>query len=103
METKFYKAKSFKQIALQSITLLAVTTLLGVNVYAKNQTNNQKNKSLPNTKLSTDIHFDDLNVHGRRQSPFGATATVESEKNTPKLIDYRTDFKDRLAQQRSGR
>ena len=99
METKINTYKTLKKTVLLGLTLLNVTCLLSTNALA----NNQKNKSLPNTKLSTDIHFDDLTVHGRRQSPFGATATIESEKNTPKLIDYRTDFKDRLAQQRSGR
>ena len=52
---------------------------------------------------SYDIHFDDLTVRGRRQSPLGFTTAVESDKTTPSLIDYRTDYRDRLSQMEEGR
>jgi hypothetical protein len=60
-------------------------------------------KSPVGAKLSTDIHFDGVNVSGRRQSPFGASAVVENEKATPNLIDYRTNYADRIQRSKSGR
>jgi hypothetical protein len=60
-------------------------------------------KSPSNAKLSTDIHFDGLEVNGRRQSPFGASAVVENEKETPNLIDYRANYDDRVQRSQSGR
>lgn len=55
------------------------------------------------SNLSTDIHFDGVTVRGRRQSPFGASAVIESEKETPELIDYRRDYNDRIRRSASGR
>lgn len=57
----------------------------------------------PAAKLSTDIHFDGVNVGGRRQVPFEASAVVENEKQTPSLIDFRGDYNDRIARSRTGR
>ncbi len=61
--------------------------------------------SVPNngTKLSTHMSFDDLRVNGQRQSPFGATAAVEAEKNLPQFIDFRSNYNDRIKNSRTGR
>jgi hypothetical protein len=90
--------------------LICVSILLGTAVHAASPSNKKSqkkksavSKSLPTTKLSTDIHFDDLTVRGRRQSPLGFTTAVESDKITPSLIDYRSDFRDRLSQMEEGR
>lgn len=55
------------------------------------------------TQLTTDMRFDDMTVRGLRQSPFGATATIESDKVPKEFVDYRSDFNDRIAKSRSGR
>lgn len=55
------------------------------------------------SKLSTDIRFDGTTVNGKRHAPFGMTTTVEDEKNTPSLIDYRSNFNDRVARSKTGR
>lgn len=62
-----------------------------------------KKKNGFDPQLSTDINFNDLTVRGLRQSPLGLTTSVESEKDIPKLIDYRTDYRDRVAQSATGR
>ncbi len=93
-----------------TIQLLTVALLLGVAVIAnaKPRTSNAtpvvaQVKSPSMAKLSTDIHFDGVNVNGRRQSPFGASAIVENEKVTPNLIDYRSNYNDRILRSKSGR
>lgn len=48
--------------------------------------------------LGTEFQFDNLSVHGRYQGPFQGVATVENEKDTMQLIDYRREYKDRLKQ-----
>jgi hypothetical protein len=55
------------------------------------------------TKLSTDIRFDGTTLRGKRHAPFGMTATVEQDKNTPSLIDYRNNYNDRVARSKTGR
>lgn len=60
-------------------------------------------KTPANAHLSTDIRFDGLDVNGRRQSPFGASAVVENEKQTPNLIDYRANYNDHVERSKSGR
>jgi hypothetical protein len=47
-------------------------------------------------KLSTNMQFDELNVHGRYQAGDTGYATVEDEKPLDDLLDYRTEYKDRL-------
>lgn len=74
----------------------------GPSKKAKKQTAESKRKS-EDSKLSTDINFNDLTVRGLRQSPLGMTTTVENEKDIPRLIDYRWDFQDRAARSASGR
>jgi hypothetical protein len=86
--------------------LLTVALLLGVVVMANAAQTKAKrpvSKSPMMAKLSTDIHFDGVDVSGRRQSPFGASAVVENEKATPNLIDYRNDYNDRILRSKSGR
>lgn len=53
--------------------------------------------------LSTDMTFDDLNLTGKRQSPFGADVVVEDEKGIPSLVDYRKNYKDRAEATQYGR
>lgn len=53
--------------------------------------------------LSTDMTFSDLNLTGKRQSPFGSQVTVEDEKGIPSLVDYRKNFKDRAEATQFGR
>lgn len=54
-------------------------------------------------KLSTDMHFDELGVHGRYQSGDEGYAIVEDEKALDDLLDYRKDYKDRLKKSRFQR
>jgi len=54
-------------------------------------------------KLSTDMHFDELGVHGRYQSGDEGYAVVEDEKALDDLLDYRKDYKDRLKKSRFQR
>ena len=54
-------------------------------------------------KLSTDMHFDELNVHGRYQAGDEGYAVVEDEKALDDLLDYRKDYKDRLKKSRLQR
>lgn len=57
----------------------------------------------PKPKLSTDMNFNDLTVSGSKQSPLGLTTTIENEKDIPRLIDFRSDFRDRVKQSATGR
>jgi len=57
----------------------------------------------PQTRISTEHKFDGLDATGRYQSPLGATAAIESDKETLNLIDFRSNFRDRAEQARSGR
>lgn len=87
-----------------TLKVFFVSLLLGTTAFAsskKGQSGMIPGAAKP--KLSTDIHFDGVNVTGRRQSPFGATAVVESDKKTPNLIDYRSNYDDRIARSKSGR
>ncbi len=52
-------------------------------------------------QLATEFQFDNLSVHGRGQGVFQGVATVENEKSTATLIDYRKDYKDRISQSES--
>jgi mRNA-degrading endonuclease toxin of MazEF toxin-antitoxin module len=47
-------------------------------------------------KLSTNVQFDELSVHGRYQAGDTGYATVEDEKALDDLLDYRKEYKDRL-------
>lgn len=53
--------------------------------------------------LSTDMSFGDMNLTGKRQSPFGSQVVVEDEKGIPSLVDYRKNFKDRAEATQFGR
>lgn len=53
--------------------------------------------------LSTDMSFNDMNLTGKRQSPFGSQVVVEDEKGIPSLVDYRKNFKDRAEATQFGR
>ena len=90
---------TFNSFCLSILLMGSLSAHAGKNTQKK--TVNSQN--LPSTRLSTDIHFDDLTVKGRRQSPLGFTAAVESEKSTPSLIDYRNDYRDRLSRTEEGR
>jgi hypothetical protein len=46
--------------------------------------------------VGTDFRFDDLTVHGQYQSANEGLVTVENDKDLNNLLDYRTDYKDRL-------
>jgi len=86
------------------LILLGIGLLSSFSAFAKKTPAAKANdKSLPSTKLSTDIRFDSLTVHGRHQSPFGVTSVVEAEKETLSLVDYRKDFSDRMDILRQGR
>jgi len=47
-------------------------------------------------KLGTDYNINEMSVRGRYESSLAGIATVENEKQTRELIDYRSDFKSRL-------
>jgi hypothetical protein len=53
-------------------------------------------KSPLGAKLATDHTFDNLSVNGRYQSAFEGVATVENEKQLQDLLDYRTNYDDRI-------
>ncbi len=55
------------------------------------------------SRLSTDIRFDGATVEGKHHKPFGVATTVEEEKTTPTLIDYRRNFNDRINRSKTGR
>jgi maltose-binding protein MalE len=50
--------------------------------------------------VGTDFKFDDLTVHGQYQSANEGLVTVENDKELKNLLDYRTDYKDRLKSSR---
>lgn len=66
---------------------------------ARKSPSHQRNQA----RLSTEHRFDGLDAAGRYQSPLGATAAIESDKDTLNLIDFRSNFRDRAEQSRSGR
>jgi hypothetical protein len=90
-------------VTFQLLTMSILLTVVSTAGAGETAPANQQEGTLPQSHLSTDIHFGDMMVRGRHQSPLGLTSAVESEKNTPKLIDYRTDFSDRVARSKSGR
>lgn len=50
--------------------------------------------------VGTDFKFDGMTVHGQYQSANEGLVTVENEKELTNLLDYRTDYKDRLKSSR---
>ena len=86
------------------LTGLIIGTLLTLPMSAFSATNTApgtfKKKSTasttPKPSLGTDFKFDDLTVHGQYQSANEGLVTVENHKNLNNLLDYRTDYKDRL-------
>ena len=51
-------------------------------------------------EIGTDFKFDGMTVRGQYQSANEGLVTVENEKQLTDLLDYRTDYKDRLANSR---
>ena len=52
-------------------------------------------------KLSRDVVFDGSVVNGKYLSSGEAVSTVENEKSLGNLIGMRSDFKDRLTEERA--
>jgi len=63
----------------------------------------KKTKGLParkthamGAKLGTNFNMNDVSVHGRYDNALGGVSTIENEKIANDLLDYRTEYKDRL-------
>ncbi len=84
--------------------ILIALTIAATTSAAAAASKSKKHKALPEgTKLSTDMHFDELNVHGKYQAGDEGYATVEDDKQLNDLLDYRKDYKDRLSKSRFQR
>jgi hypothetical protein len=92
-----------RNVTIQALTMAIFLTSMPAAAAKKNERAAMVPAKTSNLKLSTDIHFDGVNVNGRRQAPFGASAVVENEKQTPNLIDYRSSYEDRITRSKSGR
>ena len=47
--------------------------------------------------VGTDFYFNAVTVRGHYESPDGSIVTVEDDKKLGDLLDYRTNYKNRLA------
>ncbi|NQZ01634.1 MAG: hypothetical protein HRT45_13305 [Bdellovibrionales bacterium] len=77
------------------ITLLIVILFLSFSLNALAASKGKKSAD----KLSTNVEFNPMTVHGRYQYAAEATAKVENEKVLFDLLGPRKDFKDRLNKQ----
>jgi hypothetical protein len=79
-----------------AISVTLIGTAVGAHAKLSSVSRNQ-------ARLSTEHKFDGVDATGRYQSPLGATAVIESDKDTMNLIDFRSNFRDRAEQAQSGR
>ncbi len=84
---------------------LPVFILLGSTVGANAKVSTAPKRRAPISsiegKLSTEHKFDELSVRGRYQSGFEGVVTVENEKKINDLLDYRTNYNDRINNSRA--
>jgi flagellar basal body-associated protein FliL len=90
-----------KKLMKVSIIIL-LTTAFAASAAASGRPSKKKNvsqyssQSKLGAKLGTEFEFNDLSVRGRYQGAFESSVTVENEKQLEDLLDYRTEYKDRL-------
>ncbi|MEQ1664468.1 MAG: hypothetical protein ABL927_03740 [Bdellovibrionales bacterium] len=65
-------------------------------VTTRAEKNIQNQKHPMGAQLGTDFNVDEAAVHGRYETSLAGVATVENEKKIRDLIDYRSDYKNRL-------
>ncbi len=53
----------------------------------------------PKPSLGTNFYFNAVTVHGRYETPDESIVTVEDDKKLGDLLDYRTNYKNRLAEE----
>jgi hypothetical protein len=84
-----------KRLAFLIILTAALPALAATNTAKKAS---QTSASIAGEKINvgTDFKFDDLTVHGQYQSANEGLVTVENDKELSNLLDYRTEYKDRL-------
>ncbi|MCB0350658.1 MAG: hypothetical protein KDD38_05705 [Bdellovibrionales bacterium] len=75
-----------------------VLAMVATGAEAKVKNSPRKRKAAPSiqSQLGTDHSFNELSVRGRYQSAFEGVATVENEKELHDLLDYRTNYNDRI-------
>jgi len=82
------------------ISIMSVVFLSQPGLAAKGKAKKRATKQkMSAPRLSTNVEFDALTVHGRYQYAAEATAKVEKEKVLFDLLGPRKDFKDRLNKQ----
>lgn len=81
---------------------LALTSFAAAEASAKKKSKN-KDVSRLGEKLGTEHNFNELSVRGRYQSGFEGVAIVENEKGIEDLLDYRTNYNDRIQTSKSQR
>ena len=56
----------------------------------------------PKPSLGTNFYFNAVTVHGHYESPDESIVTVEDDKKLGDLLDYRTNYRNRLADEIDG-
>ncbi len=91
-------------IALKALSIILAIGVASVS-YAGSQPKRTKKpitaaNAATATDVGTDFKFDGMTVRGQYQSANEGLVTVENEKELSNLLDYRTDYKDRLKNSR---
>jgi hypothetical protein len=84
--------------ALSLLTLISLSTAVAANSVKKVKV--AKKPINVKSDVGTDFKFDGMTVHGQYQSANEGLVTVENEKELTNLLDYRSDYKDRLKKSR---
>jgi opacity protein-like surface antigen len=87
----------------QFIFIISLIALSAAATTADQNKLTKKAAAQTGAKLSTEMSFDELNVHGHYQAGDEGYATVENEKGLKDLLDYRQHYKDRLRYSRLQR
>lgn len=76
---------------------LILISIISSSTYAKKMDTKSSNKTSDrNSRLSTEMNFNDMMVRGKYQYSGELAATVEKEKSLADLLGVRKDFKDRM-------
>ena len=78
---------------MKTLILLLISSVFIAPCYAKTKTRAEEQLGV---KLGTSFKFDPLSVNGKYQSPTEGLVVVENEKLIGDILDYRSNFNDRI-------
>jgi len=94
MKARFFMALTILTVSASALAKTGKTSTTKTSAKAK--TASAQSSSKLGANVGTDFQFNDLTVRGRYQNGGEGIATIENEKQLDDLLDYRTEYKDRI-------